>query len=71
MQVELLKPHMHAGIAYPPLTVVAMEADLAQWLIDTGVARVVVINDLATPSTKPAPVEHNPKPFSRNEEKSK
>lgn len=62
MQIELLKPHTHAGISYPPLAVIALDADLAQWLIDTGVARKLIT---------PVPVEPNPKPFSRNEEKSK
>lgn len=62
MQIELLKPHTHAGIAYPPLAVIALDADLAQWLIDTGVARAIAT---------PAIVEPNLKPLSRNEEKSK
>lgn len=65
MQIELLKPHTHAGIACPPLAVIALDADLAQRLIDTGVARAIAMT--ATPAT----VEPNPKPFSRNEEKSK
>ena len=25
MQIELLKPHTHAGIAYPPLAVIALD----------------------------------------------
>lgn len=62
MHIELLKPHTHAGVAYPPRAVIELDADLAQWLIDTGVARTIAA---------PASVEHNPKPFSRNEEKSK
>lgn len=59
--IELLKPHTHAGIAYPPRAVIALDADLAQWLVDTGIARVS-----ATTTSEPGP-----KPFTRNEEKSK
>jgi hypothetical protein len=56
MHVELLKTHTHVGIVYPPLSVIAIDDDLAQWLIEAGIARI------ATESTKPIP---------RHEEKSK
>ena len=56
MQVELLKPHTHTGIAYPPGAVIALDDDLAKWLMDAGIARAV------------QPI---PKPIPRNEEKSK
>lgn len=39
MQIELLKPHTHAGIHYALGAIVTMDADKAQWLIDTGVAK--------------------------------
>jgi hypothetical protein len=54
--VELLKPHTHTGIAYPPGAVIALDDDLAKWLVDAGIARTV------------QPI---PKPIPRNEEKSK
>ncbi len=53
-RIELLKTHTHAGIAYPPGAVIALDGDLARWLVKTGVARQLV------PPT--------PKPLSRNEE---
>lgn len=62
MQIELLKPHVHAGIAYPAGSVIALDEDLAKWLLDTGIARA-----FATPAT----VQPTPKPISRNEEKTK
>jgi hypothetical protein len=62
MQLELLKPHTHTGIAYPPGAVLALDDDLAQWLVDAGIARAV---------SQPATVPPTLKPVSRNEEKSK
>jgi len=56
MQVELLKPHVHAGVLYQPGAVIALDEDLAQWLLDAGIARNAV------PPTVP-------KPFRRTEEK--
>lgn len=58
MQIELLKPHTHAGIHYAPGAIVAMDADKAQWLIDTGVAKPAT-------GSKPNPT------ISKPEEKSK
>lgn len=60
--VELLKPHTHTGIAYPPGAVIALDDDLAQWLMDAGIARA---------ASQPATAPSAPKPVSRNEEKSK
>lgn len=42
MKIELLKPHTHAGTSYPPGAVIALDDDLARWLVDTGVARFPV-----------------------------
>ncbi len=41
MQVELLKPHIHAGVDCQPGAVITLDDDLARWLVDMGVARVV------------------------------
>lgn len=56
MQVELLKPHTHAGIPYPAGARIALDEAPARWLIETGVAR------------QPART-HEPKPHPRLEEK--
>ena len=50
MQVELLKPHVHAGVLYPAGAVIALDEDLAKWLLDTGIARNAV------PPTIPKPI---------------
>ena len=42
MKIELLKPHTHAGKAYPPGAVIALDDDLARWLLDTGVTRIPI-----------------------------
>ena len=39
MQVELLKPHEHAGIARNPGEVIDLAEDSAQWLCEIGSAR--------------------------------
>ena len=39
MQIGLLKPHVNAGVACAPGAVLSLDTDLAQWLVDTGVAR--------------------------------
>lgn len=48
MQIELLKPHTHAGTPCAAGTVLSLDDDLAHWLLKTGVARVP-----ATPKTYP------------------
>lgn len=58
MQVELLKPHTHACTAYPLGAVIALDEDLAKWLVDAGIARAVT-------------AQQTLKPINRNEEKSK
>ena len=59
MQVELLKSHIHASVACQPGTVIALDDDLAQWLVVIGVARI--------PTALQAP---KPKTLPHNEEKS-
>lgn len=39
MDVELLKPHTHAGVDHAPGTVIELDDDLARWLIDLETAR--------------------------------
>lgn len=39
MQVELLKPHTHAGVDQAPGAVIELDDDLARWLINLGTAR--------------------------------
>jgi len=56
-QVELLKPHTHAGVDHAPGAVIELDDDLARWLSDLGIARPVL--DAAA------------KPHSKFEEKSK
>lgn len=58
MQIELLKPHVHACSPYPPGAVIALDEDLAKWLVDTGIARALT-------------AQQTPKPIPRNEEKPK
>jgi hypothetical protein len=38
-QIELLKPHTHAGVDHAPGAVIELDNDLARWLIDLGTAR--------------------------------
>ena len=44
MQIELLKPHTHAGVHYTPGAIITMDVDKAQWLIDAGVAKAATGN---------------------------
>ena len=53
MQIELLKPHTHAGVPYLPGANVTMDADKAQWLIDTGVAKPSTSTKTNTSISKP------------------
>lgn len=39
MKIELLKPHTHAGKECQPGEVIELDKDLANWLIDLGVAK--------------------------------
>jgi hypothetical protein len=40
-EVELLKPHTHAGAIYAPGDVLELDEATARWLIDQGVARPI------------------------------
>ncbi|MBI5923868.1 MAG: hypothetical protein HY847_19745 [Betaproteobacteria bacterium] len=42
MQVELLKHHTHAKTSHAPGALIALDDDLAKWLINAGIARVPV-----------------------------
>lgn len=39
MQIELIKPHTHAGRLCQPGEVIDLDPAAARWLIDIGVAR--------------------------------
>jgi hypothetical protein len=39
MQLELLKPHTHAGVDLAPGAVIELDDDLVRWLIDLESAR--------------------------------
>ena len=73
MQVELLKPHTHAGLVCAPGTRLSLDADQAQWLLNQGVARSAPICEpepealYASTSTPTS----NPKTNPRTEEKLK
>jgi len=41
MKIELLKPHTHAGTLYRPGDKIEVDTDVAQWLLDNGVAAPV------------------------------
>ena len=43
--VELLKPHTHAGHEHLPRERIELDTALARWLVDTGVARPVLVSD--------------------------
>lgn len=51
-QVELLKPHTHAGAELLPGAVIALDDDLARWLSDIGTARLAVSAPAAKTTTK-------------------
>ncbi len=75
MQVELLKPHTHAGLVCAPGTRLSLEADQAQWLLNQGVARSAPTSAPAPetfPTPTPTPTTNpNPKTNPRTEEKLK
>ncbi len=39
MNIELLKPHSHAGVIFAPGELLALDEATARWLIDAGVAK--------------------------------
>lgn len=56
MNIELLKPHTHAGVRYAPGAHLDVDEATARWLIDQAVALEVAVADaapkLATPVRK-------------------
>jgi hypothetical protein len=52
MQIELLQPHEHAGIARHPGEVIDLAEDSAQWLCEIGSARPATSD--STSSAKPS-----------------
>lgn len=53
MQIELLKPHEHAGARCPAGAVLAIDDAQGQWLIDLAVARQAGAPTPSIPSTLP------------------
>jgi len=53
MNIELLKPHTHAGVIFAPGDRLDLDEATARWLIDAGVAKAT--DGLAEPSSKPEP----------------
>ena len=51
MQLELLKPHTHAGVDHAPGAVIELDDDLARWLIDLAAARP--LHTTPTPAVLP------------------
>lgn len=49
-QIELIKPHRHAGRDYPPGALLSLPVAKADWLIGIGSAKAAP----ATPATAPA-----------------
>jgi len=52
MQVEILKPHEHAGITRNPGEVIDLAEDSAQWLCEIGSARTATPDSAS--SAKPS-----------------
>lgn len=53
MHVELLKSHTHAGVICQPGVVIALDDDLAKWLVDAGVTRVHSVQQIPKPKSIP------------------
>lgn len=47
MNIELLKPHTHAGVRYAPGAHLDIDEATARWLIDHAVAQEVAVADAA------------------------
>ena len=41
MNIELLKPHTHAGVSFAPGDLLVLDEAAARWLIDAGVDKHV------------------------------
>lgn len=53
MNIELLKPHTHAGVSFAPGDPLDVDEAAARWLIDAGVAKAT--DGLDEPIGKPQP----------------
>lgn len=53
MNIELLKPHTHAGVRYAPGAHLDIDEATARWLIDHAVAQEVAVADAATKYATP------------------
>jgi hypothetical protein len=51
MNIELLKPHTHAGVSFAPGDSLDVDESAAHWLIEAGVAKATEALD--EPSNKP------------------
>lgn len=59
-KIELLKLHTHAGVACQPGAVITLDDDLACWLVDMGVARVVASPTASQPAPHPHRISNSP-----------
>lgn len=48
MNIELLKPHTHAGVSFAPGDPLDLDESAARWLIEAGVARSAAAPELDT-----------------------
>jgi hypothetical protein len=64
LRIELLKPHVHQGGALPPGATLELDADLARWLIQEGVAKA------KTDPSPSKPVRSETQASTNNQEKS-
>ena len=53
MNIELLKPHTHAGVSFAPGDLLVLDEAAARWLIDAGVAKAT--DTLDEQISKPQP----------------
>jgi hypothetical protein len=53
MNIELLKPHTHAGVCFAPGDLLVLDEAAARWLIAAGVAKAT--DGLDEPIGKPQP----------------
>jgi len=54
MEIELLKPHVHAGKVHPVGAKITLDKDLAEWLISVNAAKPADSADIAVAAvTKP------------------
>jgi hypothetical protein len=54
MNIELLKPHTHAGVSFAPGDLLVLDEAAARWLIDAGVAKAT--DGLDEPTGKSQPI---------------